>query len=193
MAILHAVLEPGGALAIRDTGEVLPVSPDTIWIAADNTLGHGDESGRYPGTQPANGALLDRFELVARLDWLAPEREARMVAARSGAPVALAAALVELAGYTRAAAGRGELVAPLGPRRLIALARLLTAGRKPDGAWAATVALAAPPEDREPLAQLWQAHGNAATLAALARGEAAPVPPAATTPAGAAAQADFTN
>jgi cobaltochelatase CobS len=189
MAILHAILEPGGALSIRDTGEVLPVSPDTLFLAADNTLGHGDESGRYPGTQPANGALLDRFELVTRLEYLPAEREAKMVAARSGAPLPLCAALVELAGYSRAAASRGEMLAGLGPRRLIALARLIHAGRKPATAWGATVALAASPEDREALAQLWQAHGNAATLAALARGEVPAAP--AETDAGAAAQRDF--
>ena len=68
LATLNGFLEPnsavsyGGAVHTRATGVLV--------FGADNTLGNGDESGRYAGTRNMNASLMDRFAQVVRMEYL---------------------------------------------------------------------------------------------------------------------------
>jgi cobaltochelatase CobS len=57
------------------------VSPanDFHFVLADNTVGMGDTTGRFIGTQPQNTAWLDRMGTFIMVDWLAPEDEQAML------------------------------------------------------------------------------------------------------------------
>jgi cobaltochelatase CobS len=191
LAVYHSLLEPNGSVVL-ETGERVLLDPRTVVLVADNTSGHGDGSGLYHGTGSTNRALLDRFAGVVVVDWLAPDAEAAMVSARSGANLDLCAALVSFAGLTRGKADAGDLLAPLGPRRLIAWARALSAGLDVERAWFGTVVRHSPPEDAETLVQLGKAGlPNKTEMARLASGKAPKAKPAPVTDAGARAQSEF--
>lgn len=127
--VLQSVLESGPqrALTIADTGERIALAPHVLIIFADNTNGTGDSTGRYEDTGRLNAATRNRFGAYIRVSYLDAAREAKMLAARSGAPIALARILVDFAHLTRQQTGAG-LTEGVGPRPLVALARHLLRG-----------------------------------------------------------------
>ncbi len=65
LALLHPVLEPGGALVIKEhDGEVLRPHADFRIYATANSLGLHDDYGQYHGTQAMNCAMLNRFIVI---------------------------------------------------------------------------------------------------------------------------------
>lgn len=156
LAVLHSILEPGGSVTLEN-GETVVLGADTIVLAADNTAGHGDSSGLYAGTGLMNRALMDRFGAIVPVDWLPERKESLMVASRAHCELSLASLIVKFAGVTRAKASSGEILAPIGPRRVIAFARALHAGIDRARAFEHRVLMYSPPEDHEGLQQLFTA------------------------------------
>jgi hypothetical protein len=153
MGIYHSLIEPGGSVTLEN-GEILELSPDCIIIAADNTSGHGDESGLYQGVQLMNRAFLDRFAIILDVPWLSPGIEADIVGKRSGINLGTAAMLVDFAGVTREKNGKAELSAPVGIRRLVAMGKLLAKGMTIRDTLAQSVLPYCPPEDVEAVRQV---------------------------------------
>lgn len=160
LAVLQAVLDSDRALHVDETGEVIPVADDVLFIVADNTAGTGDETGQYEGTRIMNRALLDRFAVTVAMDYLDPTAEARLLHKRTGLDRARCRQLVSFAALTRTKADADDLSHGIGFRRLEALARALAYGTNPARAFALTVLNTAPYDDREPLRQMWTAEIN---------------------------------
>lgn len=155
--VLQAVLDDNRALHIPDTGEVIPVAPDVLFVLADNTNGTGDATGQYEATRILNRATLDRMALTVRLDYMTPEQETKALQSRAGIDAKRAARLCKFAALTRTKSDEGHLSHGVGLRRLVSLAKRLRAGIEPAAAFQMAVLETAPFDDREPLRQLWAA------------------------------------
>ena len=77
MFVIQRVLEAEGRLTILDQNKVMLPHPSFRIFATANTIGLGDASGLYHGTQQLNQAQLDRWNIVARLDYLTRSRRGR--------------------------------------------------------------------------------------------------------------------
>jgi len=130
MFVIQRLLEDQGRLTLLEQNRVLRPHPWFRLFATANTIGLGDATGLYHGTQQLNQGQLDRWSMVAALDYLPAEEEMAIVLAKVPAIVTmaiargtpLAAAMVELAGLTRAAFVAGDLSTVMSPRTVIAWA-----------------------------------------------------------------------
>lgn len=155
--VLQAVLDADRKIHIAETGEVVRVAPDVVFVLADNTNGTGDVTGAYEATRRLNRAFLDRAGITVRFDYMGQQEEARALVARTGCDKKLAVELVRFAALTRQKAAKGDVSHPIGIRRLIALAELMTDGIGPDLAYQMAVIETAPFDDQEPLRQMFAA------------------------------------
>lgn len=154
-----------------ETGEVVEAAKGVVFIIADNTAGHGDETGEYHGTGPMNAAFLDRSSIMIEMGYLAKGKEISLVETRTGIPAEAAAAIVSYAGLTRQ---RGHDCAGLSPRRLFAWAGLVADGFSSEMAFKLAVINAADPGHVETYRQLETGDLRHDVIDALARGEELP-------------------
>jgi cobaltochelatase CobS len=124
MFVLQRVLEVEGSLTLLDQSRVITPNPAFRLFATANTVGLGDASGLYHGTQPINQGQMDRWQIVATLNYLPAETETDIVLARvpaygDAAGRALIAKMVTLAGLTRAAFMQGDISTVMSPRTVI--------------------------------------------------------------------------
>lgn len=123
--VLQSVLEPGHTLVLTSNhGEVVRPHPGFRVFATANTIGRGDDSGLYAGTNVLNEATLDRF-VVEACDYPSAAVEAKIVSEKAGMDKELAKELVKVAGYVRAGFGKQECFCTFSTRRLIAWASLI--------------------------------------------------------------------
>jgi cobaltochelatase CobS len=124
MFVLQRVLESDGKLTLLDQSRVLQPHAAFRLFATANTVGLGDASGLYYGTQPINQGQMDRWQVVTTLNYLAPETEVAIVIARAPSydtpdGRALVGRMVALAGLTRTAFAAGEMSTVMSPRTVI--------------------------------------------------------------------------
>lgn len=124
MFVLQRVLEVEGKLTLLDQNRVLDPHPAFRMFATANTVGLGDASGLYYGTQPINQGQMDRWQIVASLNYLPAATELGIVLARArafgtSAGRELVSRMITLAGLTRAAFIAGELATVMSPRTVI--------------------------------------------------------------------------
>ena len=124
MFVLQRVLEVEGKLTLLDQNRILDPHPAFRVFATANTVGLGDASGLYHGTQPINQGQMDRWQIVASLNYLPAPTELGIVLARvrafdTGAGRELVSRMITLAGLTRAAFIAGELATVMSPRTVI--------------------------------------------------------------------------
>ncbi|MBB6096478.1 cobaltochelatase CobS [Povalibacter uvarum] len=123
MFVLQRILEVEGSLTLLDQSRVLTPHPAFRLFATTNTVGLGDPAGIYHGTQPINQGQMDRWHIVAALNYLQPEYEVAVVTARVPALEAkwpgLAAAMVAMAGLVREAFIADEVSTVMSPRTVI--------------------------------------------------------------------------
>src|SRR6187401_2975289 len=84
MFVIQRVLETDGKLTLLDQNRVIRPNPWFRLFSTTNTIGLGDTSGLYHGTQALNQGQLDRWNIVTTLNYLPAETEARIVLAKSG-------------------------------------------------------------------------------------------------------------
>src|SRR5690606_29424875 len=84
MFVIQRVLEADGKMTLLDQNKVIRPSPWFRLFATSNTVGLGDTTGLYHGTQQINQGQMDRWNLVVTLNYLPAETEARIVLAKSG-------------------------------------------------------------------------------------------------------------
>src|SRR3546814_652154 len=84
MFVIQRVLETEGKLTLLDQNRVIRPNPWFRLFATTNTVGLGDTTGLYHGTQQINQAQMDRWNIVVTLNYLPAETEARIVLAKSG-------------------------------------------------------------------------------------------------------------
>jgi cobaltochelatase CobS len=124
MFVIQRVLEAEGRLTVLDQNRVLRPHPSFRLLATANTVGLGDTSGLYHGTQQLNQAQLDRWNVVARLDYLPTEEEAAVVIARAPwmhdrIEQDLVMQMVRMAQLTRTGFEAGDLSTLMSPRTVI--------------------------------------------------------------------------
>ena len=84
MFVIQRVLETEGKLTLLDQNRVIRPSPWFRLFATTNTIGLGDTTGLYHGTQAINQGQMDRWNIVTTLNYLPAAVEAQIVLAKSG-------------------------------------------------------------------------------------------------------------
>ncbi len=125
MFIIQRVLEADGRLTLLDQSRVLHPHPSFRLLATANTVGLGDTSGLYHGTQPLNQGQIDRWNIVSTLNY--PAHSAEVAIVRSKMPEWDAEpdtipAMVKLANLSRAGFQNGDLSTVMSPRTVISWA-----------------------------------------------------------------------
>src|SRR5258705_3547038 len=79
MFVIQRVLEVEGKLTLLDQTKVVRPSPAFRLFSTANTVGLGDTTGLYHGTQQINQGQMDRWNIVATLNYLPSEVEEKIV------------------------------------------------------------------------------------------------------------------
>ena len=131
MFVIQRVLEVEGRLTLLDQSRVIQPHPAFRLFATANTVGLGDASGLYHGTQPLNQGQMDRWNIVVTLNYLAHDREVDVVLARcpeyrTPAGRERVSAMVALAALTRRGFADGDLSTVMSPRTVVTWAENAT-------------------------------------------------------------------
>ncbi len=124
MFVIQRVLEFDGRLTLLDQNRVITPNPFFRLFATTNTVGLGDTSGLYHGTQAINQAQMDRWNIVVALNYLKPDVEQQIV--KSKTPQAddkLIADMVKVAELTRQGFMNGDISTVMSPRTVITWAQ----------------------------------------------------------------------
>ena len=157
MFVIQRVLEREGKFTLMDQNRVLKAHLGFRLFATANTVGLGNLNGLYHGAQRLNHAQIDRWNIVATLNYLPADEEVAIVLARvpamaTDAGRALVRRMVAMAELTRNGFAAGDLSTLMSPRTVItwaenlqifddvALAFRLSFGNKCDEAEASVVA-----------------------------------------------------
>ena len=125
MFVIQRVLEVEGKLTLLDQNRVIRPHPSFRLFATANTVGLGDTTGLYHGTQQINQGQMDRWNIVATLNYLPHAQETEIVLAKLDIPKKDAAArrqvesMVALAELTRAGFINGDISTVMSPRTVI--------------------------------------------------------------------------
>ena len=120
MFVIQRVLELSGRLTLLDQKRVIKPHPAFRLFATANTVGLGDTSGLYHGTQQINQGQMDRWSIVATLNYLEHDAEVDIVGAKvKDTPRDDVAKMVRLADLTRNAFMNGDLSTVMSPRTVI--------------------------------------------------------------------------
>ncbi len=124
MFVIQRILEREGKLTLLDQNRVIAPHPQFRLFATSNTIGQGNLSGLYHGTQLLNHAQIDRWNIVATLNFLPQDEEAAIVLARvpsrnNANDRELIAAMVAVAALTRKGFAAGDLSTLMSPRTVI--------------------------------------------------------------------------
>ena len=124
MFVIQRVLEVSGRLTLLDQNKVIKPHPSFRLFSTANTIGLGDTSGLYHGTQQINQGQMDRWSIVTTLNYLAHDEEVEIVLAkakhyRTNEGRDIVNKMVRLADLTRNAFANGDLSTVMSPRTVI--------------------------------------------------------------------------
>ena len=108
MFVIQRILEVEGKLTLLDQNRVIRPHPAFRLFATANTIGLGDTTGLYHGTQPINQGQMDRWNIVTTLNYLPEAAETEIVLAK--------------AGLTRQSFMQGDISTVMSPRTVISWA-----------------------------------------------------------------------
>src|SRR5246500_3117376 len=128
MFVIQRVLEAGGKLTLLDQNRVIRANANFRLFSTTNTIGLGDTTGLYHGTQQINQAQMDRWSVVTTLNYLSHDVEAEIVLAKApewNTPDGRRsiAAMVRVADMTRNAFMNGDISTVMSPRTVITWAQ----------------------------------------------------------------------
>ena len=131
MFVIQRVLEAQGRLTLLDQNRVIRAHPAFRLFSTANTVGLGDTSGLYHGTQQINQGQMDRWNIVVTLNYLPHDTEVEIVLAKSpsyrttegGKKIS---AMVRVADMTRNAFITGDISTVMSPRTVITWAENAT-------------------------------------------------------------------
>ena len=131
MFVIQRVLEVSGKLTLLDQNKVIRPHAGFRLFATTNTIGLGDTSGLYHGTQQINQGQMDRWNIVSTLNYLPHDRETDIVHAKAvgydGAEGRdKIAAMVQVADLTRASFINGDISTVMSPRTVLTWAENAT-------------------------------------------------------------------
>ncbi len=127
MFVIQRVLEVDGKLTLLDQNVVIHPHPSFRLFATANTVGLGDTTGLYHGTQQINQGQMDRWSIVSTLNYLAHDAEAEIVLAKCesyrGEGEKTISRMVTVADLTRQAFMNGDLSTVMSPRTVLTWAQ----------------------------------------------------------------------
>ena len=128
MFVIQRILEAEGRLTLLDQNKVLTPNPWFRLFSTTNTIGLGDTTGLYHGTQQINQGQMDRWSLVTTLNYLPHDEEAAIVVAKvplydSKEGREAIDAMVRVADMTRNAFIAGDISTVMSPRTVITWAQ----------------------------------------------------------------------
>jgi cobaltochelatase CobS len=128
MFVIQRVLEAQGRLTLLDQNRVIRPNRFFRLFSTTNTIGLGDTSGLYHGTQQINQGQMDRWNIVTTLNYLEHDVEAGIVAAKvpewaDAEGMRKIAAMVRVADMTRNAFMNGDISTVMSPRTVITWAQ----------------------------------------------------------------------
>ena len=124
MFVIQRVLESSGRLTLLDQSRVIKPHPSFRLFATANTVGLGDTTGLYHGTQQINQAQMDRWSLVTTLNYLPHDNEVDIILAKvksfnNQKGRENVSRMVRVADMTRAAFINGDISTVMSPRTVI--------------------------------------------------------------------------
>ena len=127
MFVIQRVLEVEGKLTLLDQNKVISPHSGFRLFATANTVGLGDTSGLYHGTQQINQGQMDRWHIVSTLNYLDPELELNVVLSKvpgldnkEGQEVARN--MISVANLSRQGFANGDISTLMSPRTVISWA-----------------------------------------------------------------------
>jgi cobaltochelatase CobS len=128
MFVIQRVLEAEGRLTLLDQNKVLTPHPFFRLFSTTNTIGLGDTTGLYHGTQQINQGQMDRWSIVTTLNYLPHDKEVEIVLAKlplyqSKEGREAISAMVRVADMTRNAFMNGDIATVMSPRTVITWAQ----------------------------------------------------------------------
>jgi cobaltochelatase CobS len=122
MFVIQRLLEAEGKFTLIDKNKVLSPNPYFRIFATANTIGLGDASGLYHGVQPINQGQMDRWNIVATLNYLPKDEEVNIVLAKApklNKDKKLVEQMVTMAGLSREGFKAGDISTVMSPRTVI--------------------------------------------------------------------------
>ena len=121
MFVIQRVLEVEGKLTLLDQNKVISPHSGFRLFATANTVGLGDTSGLYHGTQQINQGQMDRWHIVSTLNYLDPELELKVVLSKvqsldNKEGVEIAKNMISVANLSRQGFANGDISTLMSPR-----------------------------------------------------------------------------
>ena len=124
MFVIQRVLETEGKLTLLDQNRVIRPNKYFRLFATANTVGLGDTSGLYHGTQAINQGQMDRWNIVVGLNYLPAAVESEIVLKKvAGVPDDTVDKMVKVADLTRQGFIGGDISTVMSPRTVITWAQ----------------------------------------------------------------------
>ena len=124
MFVLQRILESDGYFTLLDKNKVVKQNKFFRLFATANTIGLGDTTGLYTGTQQINQAQLDRWEIVTSLNYLENEKEMKIILSKNknlntndGKEIILN--MIKVATLTRKGFISGDISTVMSPRTVL--------------------------------------------------------------------------
>lgn len=127
MFVIQRILEAQGKLTLLDQNKVIEPHPFFRIFATSNTIGLGDATGMYHGTQPINQGQMDRWNIVTTLNYLPPAIELEILLGKfpehnNVKGKALLNTMIAMANLTRQGFMHGDISTVMSPRTVISWA-----------------------------------------------------------------------
>ena len=120
MFVIQRILEASGQLTLLDQNRVMRPHPWFRLFATTNTVGLGDTTGLYHGTQQLNQGQMDRWSIVTTLNYLEHDAEVEIVSAKMPKmDKDVLSKMVHVADMTRGAFVNGDISTVMSPRTVI--------------------------------------------------------------------------
>jgi len=124
MFVIQRILEVEGRLTLLDQNKVIRPNPAFRLFSTSNTVGLGDTTGLYHGTQQINQGQMDRWNIVATLNYLEHNAEMEIVLSKvkkykTKKGKKTIAAMIDLADLTRVGFMAGDISTVMSPRTVI--------------------------------------------------------------------------
>ncbi len=124
MFVIQRVLETEGKLTLLDQNRVIRPNPYFRLFATANTVGLGDTSGLYHGTQQINQGQMDRWNIVVTLNYLPAATEAKVILSKVGeTDTSVVDKMIMVADLSRKGFVGGDISTVMSPRTVISWAQ----------------------------------------------------------------------